>query len=82
MLPTGFVTPFDPNHPLGRIGIYEVYRIDEETRNIIARERGDFSSLKESFAKRGLLTLRASGWRKVVRGITTVEEVYLLTTTR
>ncbi|MFH2202111.1 MAG: GspE/PulE family protein [Elusimicrobiota bacterium] len=66
----------------GRIGIYEVYKINDETRNIITREHGDIGAIKECFKKRGLLTLRAAGWHKVVRGITTVDEVFMTTTTR
>jgi len=67
---------------VGRIGIYEVYRVDDEARNIITREKGDLGRLKDCFARRRTLNLRAAGWHKVLKGITTVEELYLVTTVR
>lgn len=58
----------------GRRGIYEIYLITEEMRQIIYKTQ-DLNALRVAAAKSGAWNLRASGWRKVVQGITTVDEV-------
>ncbi|MDD4004388.1 MAG: ATPase, T2SS/T4P/T4SS family [Elusimicrobiaceae bacterium] len=58
----------------GRRGIYEVYLINEEMRQIIYKTQ-DLADLRVAGAKTGAWNLRASGWRKVVQGVTTVDEV-------
>ncbi|MBI5629463.1 MAG: Flp pilus assembly complex ATPase component TadA [Elusimicrobia bacterium] len=68
---TGFV---------GRKAIYEVYRINPEMREIIYRYGGDLARLKEVAVKAGMWSIRASGWRKVLKGLTTPEEVMAVTT--
>lgn len=57
----------------GRTAIYEVLAIDSEIRRMMLR--GDHASEIHAEAERnGLVTLRADGRRKVVEGLTTVEE--------
>ena len=63
----------------GRRAIYEVYRITEEMRNIIYKTQ-DLIELRKAAIKSGALNLRANGWHKVVRGITTVDEILSVTT--
>lgn len=63
----------------GRRAIYEVYRITEEMRNIIYKSQ-DLIELKKAAIKSGALNLRANGWHKVVRGLTTVDEILSITT--
>lgn len=63
----------------GRRAIYEVYRITEEMRNIIYKTQ-DLIDLRKAANNSGALNLRANGWHKVVRGITTVEEILNITT--
>ena len=63
----------------GRRAIYEVYRMSEEMRNVIYKSR-DLMELKKAAVKTGALNLRANGWRKVVRGQTTVAEILGITT--
>ena len=63
----------------GRKGIYEIYMINAEMREIIYRHGGDIAKLKEVVAKSGMWDLRASGWRKVLAGMTTVEEILSIT---
>ncbi|MFA6028229.1 MAG: GspE/PulE family protein [Elusimicrobiota bacterium] len=63
-----------------RIGIYEVYRVTPEMKEIIVAERGRISKLKEAAWRSGMWNLRASGWRKVLQGITSVDEVLTNTT--
>ena len=63
----------------GRRAIYEVYRINEEMRNIIYKTQ-DLIELRKAAIKSGALNLRANGWHKVVRGLTTVDEILSITT--
>ncbi|MCX5796247.1 MAG: ATPase, T2SS/T4P/T4SS family [Elusimicrobia bacterium] len=59
----------------GRIGIYEVYRLVPEMKEIIAQGKADVLKLQEVALRKGMWNLRTSGWLKVLRGITTVDEV-------
>ena len=60
----------------GRLGIHELLLIDDELRGQIL-QRMDSNSIKNSAVKRGFATLRADGGRKVLAGLTSVEEVLL-----
>ncbi len=64
---------------IGRRAIYEVYRINEEMRNIIYKTQ-DLIELRKAAVASGALNLRANGWHKVVRGQTTVDEILSVTT--
>ena len=64
---------------IGRRAIYEVFRMTEEMRNIIYKTQ-DLVELKKAAIRSGALNLRASGWRKVVRGQTTIDEILSITT--
>ena len=64
----------------GRRAIYEVYRINEEMRNIIYKTQ-DLIELRKAANNSGALNLRANGWHKVIRGVTTVDEILSVTTT-
>ncbi|MBR3631744.1 MAG: Flp pilus assembly complex ATPase component TadA [Elusimicrobiaceae bacterium] len=64
---------------LGRRAIYEVYRITEQLRNIIYKTQ-DLIEMRKVIKESGVLNLRGNGWRKVVRGLTTVEEILNITT--
>ena len=61
-----------------RTAIYEIFVIDEDSRNQII-ERTSASVIKQSAVGRGLQTLRMDGARKVVDGVTTIEEVFRVT---
>lgn len=63
----------------GRRAIYEVYRMNEEMRNIIYKTQ-DLIALRKAANNSGALNLRANGWHKVIRGITTVDEILSITT--
>ena len=63
----------------GRRAIYEVYRISEQLRNIIYKTQ-DLVEMRKVMNESGVLNLRASGWRKVVKGLTTVDEILGITT--
>ncbi len=62
----------------GRKAIYEVFFINEEMREIIYKTQ-DLQKLKEAAVKTGIWNLRASGWRKVLQGLTTVDELIAVT---
>jgi len=63
----------------GRKAIYEVFKINEEMRNTIYKTR-DLIELKKAALSIGAWNLRASAWRKAVKGITSIEEVLAVTT--
>src|SRR5207302_128133 len=58
----------------GRCGLYEVMEIDDEIRELIL-VGASAVELKKKAIERGMITLRRSGLRKVMDGITTLEEV-------
>lgn len=63
----------------GRTGIYELLVIDDEIRALIS-QRADSAEVRRLAAHRGMRSLRADGWRQVVKGITTPEEVLRVAT--
>lgn len=62
---------------VGQEGIFEIYQIGDEERQAIAE--GNFAAVKASLRKRGLPSIQQSAIRKVVDGITSVEEVQRVT---
>ncbi|MEY2410281.1 MAG: type pilus assembly protein PilB [Verrucomicrobiota bacterium] len=58
----------------GRMGIFEVFVIDDEARKLIY-EKVPTSVLRVRAREMGMRTLREDGARKVVAGVTTAEEV-------
>jgi general secretion pathway protein E/type IV pilus assembly protein PilB len=58
----------------GRTGIYEILTIDDHLRPLIIN-RSAAGDIKREALRHGLRTLRDDGWRKVLAGVTTVEEV-------
>ncbi len=64
----------------GRTGIHEVLRVDEEVRDLIL-ERASVGMIRRAAQARGFRDLRFDGLRKVVAGMTTLEEVVRVTKT-
>ncbi|OGR95715.1 MAG: hypothetical protein A2V88_16265 [Elusimicrobia bacterium RBG_16_66_12] len=64
---------------LGRKAIYEVYKINQAMREIIYRYGGDIGKLSQAAKESGMWNMRASGFRKVLTGITTIDEVMAVT---
>ncbi|MCC6806856.1 MAG: type II secretion system ATPase GspE [Deltaproteobacteria bacterium] len=62
----------------GRSGIYELMPIDDEIRERIL-QKVDAGSIKKSAVKHGMRTLREDGAKKVLAGLTTIEEVLSVT---
>lgn len=58
----------------GRTGVYELIVITDKIRSMItARESAN--AIRNEATRMGMRTLRDDGWRKVLAGITTIEEV-------
>lgn len=62
----------------GRIGIYEIMLMGHKLKTLIQRTYDSFQ-IKQEALKLGLVTLRRDGIEKVLRGITTIEEVVRVT---
>lgn len=62
----------------GRIGLFEFMEVDTRIKNLILKEENELT-IKEEARKKGMKTLRESGFLKVRRGITTLEEVLSVT---
>lgn len=58
----------------GRMGIYELLLINDELRDMIVHRRSAGDMLRLARGK-GLKLMREDGWKKVVMGLTTIEEV-------
>jgi len=62
----------------GRVGIFELLETNDEVRKL-ASERAPTNFVKQAAIRAGMRTLRQDGWRKVLRGITSIEEVLRVT---
>jgi len=62
----------------GRIGIHEILEVTDPIRELIV-EKAPSTKIKEVARKHGMITLRESALRKLMNGITTVEEVIRIT---
>jgi general secretion pathway protein E len=62
----------------GRIGIHELLVVDDAVRNLIM-QKADASQIRRLATSRGMPTLREDGARKVLEGITTIEEILRVT---
>src|SRR6266850_5557899 len=58
----------------GRRAIYEICVITEPLKRLIMK-KSDGGELKQCAIAQGMLTLRQDGWRRVIEGKTTIEEV-------
>jgi type IV pilus assembly protein PilB len=62
----------------GRIGIHEILEVTDPIRELIV-DKAPSTKIKEVARKLGMITLRESALRKLINGITTVEEVIRVT---
>ena len=62
----------------GRLGIFEIFILDDEVRHMI-NKRSATLSLRKRARELGMRTLREDGVRKVLAGMTTAEEVISIT---
>jgi general secretion pathway protein E/type IV pilus assembly protein PilB len=58
----------------GRIALYELLVANDEIR-LVAGQRAQANVVKQAARKAGMMTLRENGWRKVLSGVTSVDEV-------
>jgi type IV pilus assembly protein PilB len=65
----------------GRIAIMEALYFDDDIKRMIfdAGDEIDEDGLRKHAIKKGMLTLRASGRKRIKNGITTIEEVMAIT---
>jgi len=64
----------------GRIGVFEVFIMNTEIADLISR-RAPISEIRDAAIASGMTTLLQDGWRKVLAGITTPQEVLRVVTT-
>ena len=62
----------------GRTGIYELFRITEDSRSLIVR-KAPAGEIRRYAVAQGMLTLREDAWAKACAGLTTVEEILRVT---
>ncbi|HVJ80809.1 MAG TPA: ATPase, T2SS/T4P/T4SS family [Planctomycetia bacterium] len=62
----------------GRKGIFELLPISDPLRHLVT-ERSSSAIIKSEALREGLVTLRQDGWRKLLDGRTTLEEVIRIT---
>jgi len=62
----------------GRIGIFEIMILKEQLKSMILKTYDSYQ-IKDAALKQGMVTLRQDGIDKVIRGITTIEEVLRVT---
>jgi type IV pilus assembly protein PilB len=62
----------------GRLGIYEMMVMDDALRDIVTANP-DVNQLRKLCRERGLITLREDGFQKVMKGLTTVDEILRVT---
>ena len=63
----------------GRVGIYEVMRVNERVRRLIAQKAGE-DSIREAALASGMISLGEDGLAKVKAGVTTPEELLRVVT--
>lgn len=63
----------------GRIAIYEVFEITNETKTTIAEKGANENDLKQEAVRQHMLSMKQDGFLKVLKGITTIAEVERVT---
>ena len=58
----------------GRVGIYELMLTTDEVRQL-AHDNASTWKLRKQAIANGMRTLRGDGWKKVIKGMSTVDEV-------
>ena len=58
----------------GRVGLYEVLEMSETLKDMILTGASAIE-IREQAVKEGMITLRRSGCRKILDGVTNIEEV-------
>jgi general secretion pathway protein E len=58
----------------GRINVHELLVVDDSVRSLVMKN-ADSATIRKAAVDRGMLTMREDGARKVLAGITTVQEL-------
>ena len=58
----------------GRIALHEVMRVTEEIERL-AVSHASAAEIAQMARKQGMVALRDDGWRKVISGLTSIEEI-------
>jgi len=58
----------------GRTGLYELLIVDDKIRDLVIK-RASLTSIRNAACEAGMKTLRENGLKKVMEGITSIEEV-------
>lgn len=58
----------------GRTGLFELFGMNDEIRDLVVK-RAPLSEVREAALATGMVTLKEDGFRKVIEGQTTIEEV-------
>jgi len=58
----------------GRTGLYELLIVDDKIRDLVIKHES-LSAIRNAACDAGMKTLRENGLKKVIEGITTIEEV-------
>lgn len=67
-------SPDTPGGYKGRMGLYEVFEVDEAVQQLILK-RATSSEIQAEAQKRGMINMREDGYLKALAGLTTVAEV-------
>ena len=62
----------------GRTGIYELFRITEDSRSLVVR-KAPVGEIRRHAVAQGMVTLREDAWAKACAGLSTVEEILRVT---
>ena len=62
----------------GRIGVFEVLEVTKDIRDLITK-RQDADVILQKAIEQGLTTMLDDGLEKVIKGLTTIEEVFRVT---
>jgi general secretion pathway protein E len=63
---------------LGRTGIFELMLLDDSLKSLIL-QTSDANAIKRQAMEQGMISLRQDGARRVLEGVTTIEEVFRVT---
>ena len=58
----------------GRQGVYEVMMMTQSLRRLVLQNVGA-AELRDAAVEEGMLTLRMDGWLKILKGVSTIEQV-------
>ncbi len=64
----------------GRMGLFEVFFINEEVRNLIGTRGLTLDALRKAAQQQGMITLFEDGIKKVAQGVTSLEELLRVAT--